>query len=55
MSKRKDSLDQDIDEEMDELSGRYRFRNPFKKKRNRLNKDPTLSKIKRNRHRYDET
>jgi hypothetical protein len=55
VSKRRYDLDQDVDEEMDELADRFRFRNPNDKKRNRLSKDSALSKIKRNRHRYDET
>jgi hypothetical protein len=55
VSKRRYDLDQDVDEEMDELADRFRFRNPNDKKRNRLSKDSALSKTKRNRHRYDET
>ena len=55
MSKRRHDLDEDIDEEMNEIANKFRFRNPNDKKRNRHTRDATWSKIKRNRNRYDES
>lgn len=56
MSRRlRDDFDEDVNEEIDELASRLRFRNPNERKRNRTAKNETSPKIKRNRPKYDET
>lgn len=55
MNKRsRHDFDEDINEDMDELAYKYRFRNPNDRKRNRLGKNEHTSKAKRHRPNYDE-
>ncbi len=55
MSRLRHDFDDEVDEEMDELASKFRFRNPNERKRNRQVNNDHAPKAKRNRHRYDET
>ncbi|MEJ2530075.1 MAG: hypothetical protein P8Z39_08465 [Gammaproteobacteria bacterium] len=55
MSRLRHDLDEEVDEDLDELAYRFRFRNPNDRKRNRVANNDHSPKAKHYRHRYDET